>query len=628
MWSDNDTRIDLIDYSHLVGTIKSIVNNEKLIPCTIGVFGDWGSGKSSLVQMVAAEFETDKETLVIQFNGWLFEGYDDAKTALMSTILEQTLAKRTLSTKAKGIAKKLLKQIDWLKLAKYGVSHGIAYMATGGIGNAMIEMQRVASDAENKVIDKSKEALLKFSDGDYDSLIDNISNAASTEKTLQMGIREFHSDFGSLLAETSVSKLVVFIDDLDRCTPETIISTLEAIKLFLFIENSAFVISADERLIKYAVRRRFPEIPGDAAEVGRDYLEKLIQFPLRIPAMSESEIESYINLLFAELHIEDPAAFETLRKTALGNRTATDLFKSTFNSKTVGDLLPKEHLTTELQENLSLSAQVTPILATILNGNPRQCKRFLNTLLMRLSMAQFKGVTLQRKVMAKLMLLEYFKPETFRSLSILQNANEGTPPEISQIELKLTDKESDMVLPDEFQSWLTDSWLSGWFKSDPKLSEIDLRPYFFFSRDKLGTLSIESSRMSPEAQETLRQLVSESKSTNKLGLDKLSSLSGIDASSVFSTMLGKIREEENRTKRGNHIKTACEMCSVKPDLISELIAFFQSFPDSDLSAGVVPQFVQAIKGTAHESVAKSVIVDWSRSGNKRLAAAATISLKK
>src|SRR5690348_5198672 len=51
--------------------------------------------------------------------------------------------------------------------------------------------------------------------------------------------------------------LVVLIDDLDRCLPETTISTLEAIRLFLFLKNTAFVIAADDNMIKHAVRRHF-----------------------------------------------------------------------------------------------------------------------------------------------------------------------------------------------------------------------------------------------------------------------------------------------------------------------------------------------------------------------------------
>jgi len=105
----------------------------------------------------------------------------------------------------------------------------------------------------------------------------------NSEDGVRRGIREFRKDFADLLKESGITKLIVVIDDLDRCLPETILETLEAIKLFLFVPRTAFILGADERLVKYAVRRRFPELPGQLVEVGSDYLEKLIQYPIYVP---------------------------------------------------------------------------------------------------------------------------------------------------------------------------------------------------------------------------------------------------------------------------------------------------------------------------------------------------------
>jgi len=632
MWNDNDTHIDFIDVNYLVEAVKKIVENDNLIPCTIGVFGDWGSGKSSLMRMIENDYQDQDDILVIQFNGWLFEGYDDAKTALMTTIIEQIVSKRTLGDKAKKLAKKLFKQIDWLKLAKYGVAHGVAFATTGGIGNALIEMQRLASFSGDDVKEQARTAIEKLKGGDYDDVISKLSEAKNESSgTLQMGIREFHSSFAELLKETRVKKLLVFIDDLDRCTPDTVISTLEAIKLFLFIENSAFIISADERLIKYAVRRRFPEIPGDASEVGRDYLEKLIQFPLRIPSLSESEMESYVNLLFASIHIQDKSLFEEIRKNAL-NKKNDNLFGSVFNSSTISEFIPGE-ISEELIEDLGLSAQIIPVLAPGLNGNPRQCKRFLNTLLMRFHMALTKKVDLKKRVLAKLMLLEYFKPETFRRLSELQSIQKGTPKEISQIEKFVSTEEDEKgkkeSLREDLKSWLGDEWISSWFKSNPKIAEIDLRPYFFFSRDQLSALSSESNRMSSQAQEIYQQLISESKATNTLGIKGIQKLSSADSASVFQAMTNKIRETDTKDIRNEMIKSLCIISESKSELQSELFGFFRTFPTSNLSLAVVPQFIKAIKKSENRNAVTEILTIWSKAeNNQRLAKGAEKELAK
>src|SRR5215216_6038602 len=89
MWSDNEAEIDLLNVEHLVGAVLRVVKDERLDPVTVGVFGDWGSGKSSVIQLVLKRVADDPEVLCVYFNGWRFEGYEDAKSALAATILEE-----------------------------------------------------------------------------------------------------------------------------------------------------------------------------------------------------------------------------------------------------------------------------------------------------------------------------------------------------------------------------------------------------------------------------------------------------------------------------------------------------------------------------------------------------------
>src|SRR5690606_13618135 len=92
--------------------------------------------------------------------------------------------------------------------------------------------------------------------------------------------------------------LVVLIDDLDRCLPDTTISTLEAIRLFLFLKNTAFVIAADDNMIKHAVKKHFGELDDDTLVT--NYFDKLIQVPIRVPALGTQEVRAYMMMLFIE----------------------------------------------------------------------------------------------------------------------------------------------------------------------------------------------------------------------------------------------------------------------------------------------------------------------------------------
>lgn len=614
MWNDNDTNIDLIDFDHLAFGITTILRNDNLLPCTIGIFGDWGSGKSSLMKMVEDKIKTDDGILIVRFNGWLFEGYDDAKTALASSIIEQTISKRTLTEKAKKIASKLFKQIDWLRTSKYVAAHGIAYLTTGGIGNAFIEAHRLGANPKGKDVKQNI---------NYEALVTKLSSP-SEQDSVQFGAKDFHTNFSALLKETGLKKLVVLIDDLDRCNADTVISILEAIKLFLFAQNSAFIIAADERLIKYAVRKRFPELPGDNAEVGRDYLEKLIQFPVRIPQLSEHEMEAYINLLFTKLHITNESNFDDVRMKVIGTKNRSP-FSSVYNSHNVNATLGAIPAPTELMDDLLLSAQITPILAKGLNGNPRQCKRFLNTLLMRNAMAKNKGVQLSKRIMAKLMLLEYFRPETFRLVSDWQAQQNGKPEQLAKAEniLKASGAPKKTDDNDLIRECEKDPWLKSWITNDPSLKEIDLRSYYFFSRDSLKPFSVDRARISSEGQDVLTQIMSNARTVQEKGFKGLGNLSAADCAAIFSTLTAKARQEDDSGSRSDLLKLVCKVCEIRKELTGELLIVLKNFPVQLLTAAIVPIVRQTFKTIGDPDRASQIIELWAQNTeNTRLANAA------
>jgi hypothetical protein len=618
MWNDCETNSDFIDYQHYVNGIVKIIDNDNLLPCSIGVFGDWGSGKSSLMKMIAERYEMIDDVLVIKFNGWLFEGYEDTKTVLMGRIVDEIIKKRKFTEKATKLTVKLLKKIDLIKASGTAIKYGVGFAAMGPAGVAALSLADVAS---------------KFKDENYENYIKETQSETGSDHILRNNIQEFHQNFEELIKETKIKKIIVIIDDLDRCSTDTIIGTLEAIKLFLFTKQTAFVLGADERLIKYAVRRRFPEIPGDNIEVGRDYLEKLIQYPVRIPVLSHIELTTYVNLLFSELYV-DAGEFEFVRESVLNekNKKGYDFVYNIHNAK--------DYITTikpELEEALLLSAQITPVLSTGLNGNPRQCKRFLNTLLLRYEMAMSKSITLNKKILAKLMLLEYFKPETFKLFYEDQAQNNGLIKDIDKLESS-SDKTVSLIsnkanepkalkLTIEQESYLQDEWLKNWLCLEPSLKEQNLQPYFYFSRDKITGSGAHIQRMTPAAQEVYKKMLNESDTLRSAGIKDSKNLSLGDATAIFESLVDKISQEEKQSSEKSALNALFELCKVRTELHSQLYIFLERVSEALLPIAAVTWLIDISKGTAFDAKGKEVLNKWSSSSNTQLAKISKSKLK-
>ena len=272
--------------------------------------------------------------------------------------------------------------------------------------------------------------------------------------------------------------VIVYIDDLDRCEPSRIIQCLEAVKLFVNVKRTAFVIGADERIIEHAIEERYNHKieKKTISSPYSDYMEKLIQLPYRIPRLSYSEQETYITLLLCS-KIEDEIQFKTIHQKFLD-----------FRKK---DKHTKYNLTSIRQDNKKLDfgeveglLPILPIMTKFLNGNPRQLKRFLNTFDMRMRMAKVAGFEgIKPEVLVKLMVLEYNSVlrENIDDLYSRQKSN-GFVGDMADVEKqskagRLT-SESWTTLWNKPEAML-------WLAAPPSLANVNLQDYFWISREAL-----------------------------------------------------------------------------------------------------------------------------------------------
>ena len=135
---DNETKIDLLNNEPIALTIVELLKEREAHPITIGVHGDWGAGKSSILEMIEHAMDQDKDRVCLKFNGWRFQGFEDAKIALIEGIVSDLIERRSLATKATEAVRDIFHRIDVLKAAKK--AGGLAFtLYTGLPSPGMIE---------------------------------------------------------------------------------------------------------------------------------------------------------------------------------------------------------------------------------------------------------------------------------------------------------------------------------------------------------------------------------------------------------------------------------------------------------------------------------------------------------
>lgn len=478
MWKDIETSEDLLGYRFHAKLLKEIVLDKSMLLTSIGIFGNWGYGKSSLMLLLEKEINEEiamhvaegntPRILQVRFNGWQYESYETTKYSLIQVLLDSV--EKYLSDNRDVLEKLdiLLKRINLLKL---GVLLLKKYV-WDKIPNAIKSNLPQADDLKECI---GVDDITKF------------QNEFQNEHT-SLFVTKFRTLLESIVEEAKFDSIIVYIDDLDRCSGEKMIECIEAIKLFLNVKNTAFVLGADERMVERAIKEHYPEIEQDKRQIYSpfsDYLEKLIQIPYRLPRLSLNEQYTYI--LFLLLKSKYPNFFNAVIKD----------YNDYKNKEPFGNY-DAEKMRAALGENkipdVEALIPIIPMMTRFLNGSPRQLKRFLNTFDLRMRMVQVANIReIDPTVLAKLMLLEYnFKYQRlFESLYGMQLLGDGIIDKIGEVEecarqkKKLNDK--------RWQEWEEDNLVLDWLSLSPSLSGVNLKEYFWIARDSLkNSVPVES----------------------------------------------------------------------------------------------------------------------------------------
>lgn len=253
----------------------------------VGIFGNWGSGKTTLMHEIDRKLGT--AVVSVQFNAWRYEREPQLLIPLLDTVrgaLIEWAAEKDADTRER------------VRTAARKVGRIIRGLAAGLSGEVGLPgAVKVTYD-----VAKSIDAL-------------TMSGEPEQPQSLYVAaFRELSQAFTDLGAQ-GVAKIVVFVDDLDRCLPDNALDVIESMKLFFDLPGFVFVVGLDEEVVQRAVRTRFPEMSGRAAgtaavsagvavtpetQLARDYVEKIFQVPYRLPPMVAEQLNDLLEAMYNE----------------------------------------------------------------------------------------------------------------------------------------------------------------------------------------------------------------------------------------------------------------------------------------------------------------------------------------
>jgi hypothetical protein len=243
---DNPTTKDALDFRASAESVFEVITRIETRPASIGIFGGWGSGKTSLMKMVQAKLQAEG-VKTVWFNAWKYDRKEAIWNAFIQTIL------LTMKEDDAVAAPDFKKQV-------VDVSKGLAKFAAK-VGTRVVPGGLLRPE-------------------DVDAFLDAISSSADDD--LFQFINQFEATFGRLVTKWvgPDGYVVVFVDDLDRCLPENAVEVLEALKLYLDQTSCIFVIGVEPAIVEEAIKRRYGDHPA-LSQV--EYLEKIIQIPYVLP---------------------------------------------------------------------------------------------------------------------------------------------------------------------------------------------------------------------------------------------------------------------------------------------------------------------------------------------------------
>lgn len=296
---DSPTAMPALGY-HEIGQAFATIITQSEPRFAIGIFGGWGSGKTTLMKAIKAALPKST-AVIVDFNAWRFEREPQLLVPLLDTIraaLIQWSEQYDASTRKK------------VRSIATSIGHVVRALATGLSGEVGLPGT----------------AKVNYDVGKALNILSNPRKPENAQSLYVAAFQELERAFEQLSA-SGITRVVVFVDDLDRCFPANELDLLESMKLFFDLPGFVFVVGLDEDAVERAICAKFPD--GDrkpapqegesetaalrgSRRLGREYVKKIFQVPYTLPAVVPEELDRLLESMCREAAL-GPAQIEDLQ---------------------------------------------------------------------------------------------------------------------------------------------------------------------------------------------------------------------------------------------------------------------------------------------------------------------------
>ena len=287
---DEPAVVDEFEIHDYIGGLAEFIE-ECNTPLTLSIQGSWGTGKTSIMNLVNNRLKEDnaakgERIIPIWFNTWQFSQFNMSEQLPISLINSLINKLDVKDSAIKDKTQKVMKGLRYCYLI--GKAASIAALELSGAGITAETLKKASEGAESTVNELNQ--------SDPSISIENLKKTFTDCITKKLEERNIDREKG---------RIVIFIDDLDRLNPGKAVELLEVLKLFLDCKNCVFVLAIDYDVVCRGVEIKYGSLADNktaSAEKGKSFFDKIIQVPFKMP-IARYNIQKYVTNCFKQIGI-------------------------------------------------------------------------------------------------------------------------------------------------------------------------------------------------------------------------------------------------------------------------------------------------------------------------------------